>query len=256
MATRKAGIALLCLAVAMCIAAADGNSAGRRLLSGEVSGRRLLDINVQGTSSFTLSAFGAKGQTPGGNCYLQGYPGSRGDSTVAGPLTVSVYPGDSTTIYFSRGSDTSFSNYNYSGNVGVVTVNQNSSYGLGSLVFKPQAVGQSVNVFSGLVSGTDPITQPTCLVNITFVTVQRPSPPPTPTSTPAPTTSGNTCSGVIPCYCQNGYCFNNGATLSPYCNPPSGQSCTPTTVSPSSIGVQYAFGYGSSVNVCKCSATG
>lgn len=40
-------------------------------------------------------------------------------------------------------------NYNYSGNVGVVTVNQNSSYGLGSLVFKPQAVGQSVNVFSG-----------------------------------------------------------------------------------------------------------
>jgi len=210
------------------------------------SARTLLDVSVIGSTPFTITASGYKGQ---GECFINGYPGSKTDQEVKSPLVVSVPPYSGlTTVYLQRGADAYFVYYN-SSSPDIVTLDQNSSYGLRSITFNASSNKQNSTITAGYISGGDVFTDPTCLLNITFITASPPPPPPSP---PAP---AQLCTGFIPCYCQGEYCFNNGATLSNSCIPPSGKVCRQATVAPSTIGIQYAYGYSDSVNICKCTDT-
>lgn len=223
------------------------------------SARNLLDVSVIGITPFTITASGNKGQ---GQCFINGYPGSMSDQAVKSPLVISVPPYSGlTTVSLQRGANAYFQYYNYS-SPNLVTLSQNSSYGLSSITFNALAASQNSTILSGYISGSDAFTDPTCLLNITFITASPPpppppSPPPPPPSPPPPSPPppAQVCTGILPCYCQGAYCFNNGATLSNTCIPPSGTSCVQVTVPPSAIGVQYAYGYPASVNVCMCSPT-
>jgi len=123
----------------------------------------------------------------------------------------------------------------------IVTLDQNSSYGLRSITFNASSNKQNSTItaggpshlsvqhprcsdafvyidssrafpdkrcsspfgenlgllaIAGYISGGDVFTDPTCLLNITFITASPPPPPPSP---PAP---AQLCTGFIPCYCQ------------------------------------------------------
>jgi len=257
MANSAIAILAFCLVAMAPIQGTYGTGDGRKLLAknGLAFSRTLLEVNVTGTTSFAITASGNKGQ---GECFINGYPGSKSDQAVKSPLVVRVPPSSgTTTVFLQRGADAYFQWYNYS-SPDLVTIGQNSSYGVSSITFNTTADNQNATILSGYISGSDAFTDPTCLLNITFITAAPPPPPPSPpppsSPPPAPAT-GQLCSGIIPCYCQGNYCFNNGATLSNTCIPPSGKTCTQVTIPPSNIGIQYAYGYPATVNVCQCTST-